>query len=299
MNSLEFSIRQLTQHNRDGSFATQSNRHRGLFAMAGQLYSLGYKLKAIQNLKPRHVEALVAFWKRDAISDETIRNRLGWLRWAATHSGKPGLIPKDNAAFGLKERTPYQGNKARRADAATLAKVPDPGIRLALRLQAAFGLRREEALKFRSSYADKGDRLVLKASWCKGGRSREIPITHPRQRELLDEVARTIGAGSLIPPRTTFIAHLQTYKAMTRAAGLGQAHGLRHAYSQWRYRVLAGRECPANGGPAAEAMTAQERNIDKRVRLQISRELGHGRIDVTDTYLGRRWAGGRYRKAAA
>jgi hypothetical protein len=47
---------------------------------------------------------------------------------------------------------------------------------MSLRLQAAFGLRREEAVKFQPSYADRGDRLALKASWCKGGRAREIPV---------------------------------------------------------------------------------------------------------------------------
>lgn len=299
MNSLEFSIRRLTAHNRDGSFATQANRHRGLFAIAGELHGLGYKLRDLRNLKPRHVAALVAHWKAREIADTTIRNRLGWVRWAAGKCGKPGLIPADNTEFGLKERTPFQGSKARRADAATLARVSDPRIRLALRLQAAFGLRREEALKFRPSLADAGDRIVLKASWCKGGKSREIPLTHPRQRELLDEVAGLAGNGSLIPDGKSYVRYLQTYKAQTRHAGLGQAHGLRHAYAQWRYRCLAGWECPANGGPSAEAMTEDERAIDRAVRLDISRELGHGRLDVTDTYLGRRWASGHHRKAVA
>jgi integrase len=299
MNSLAYSIKQLTLRNRDGSFATQANRHRGLSAIATELHDLGYKLKDVQNLKPRHVDVLVDHWKGGGIADETIRNRLGWLRWAAEHIGKKGLIPADNASFGLKERTPYQGNKARRADAETLARVSDPRIRLALRLQAAFGLRREEALKFRPSIADAGDRIVLKASWCKGGKSREIPLTHPKQRELLDEVARLAGKGSLIPDSRNYVQFLQVYKAQTRHAGLGQAHGLRHAYAQWRYRCLTGWECPANGGLSAEGMTEDQRAIDRAVRLDISRELGHGRVDVTDTYLGRRWASGHYRKAAA
>jgi hypothetical protein len=299
MNSLEFSIKQLTVHNQDGSHATRANRHRGLMAISGELHELGFKLKSAHNLKPRHVEALVAHWKGRQITDETIRNRLGWIRWVGDHVGKPGLIPKDNAVFGLAERTPYQGSKARRLDAETLDKVRDETIRQALRLQAAFGLRREEALKFRPSIADKGDHIVLKASWCKGGRSRIIPITHPRQREILDAVAKVAGDGSLIPTGRNYKKHLQTYKAETRRAGLGQAHGLRHAYAQWRYKVLTGWDCPAKGGPSAEALSATDRHFDSLARMQISNELGHSRIDVTDTYLGRRWADGHYRKAAA
>ena len=55
---------------------------------------------------------------------------------------------------------------------------------MSLKLQAAFGLRREESIKIRPEWADRGDRLALKASWTKGGREREIPIRtaeQPRQ----------------------------------------------------------------------------------------------------------------------
>jgi integrase len=299
MNSYEMSIRLLTGHNLDGANATQDNRHRGLVAMGDELHSLGYKIKSARNLKPHHVTRLVEHWKATEISDATIRNRLGWVRWAGDHVGKPGLIPKDNSAFGLAERTPFKGSKARRLDADKLARVRDETIRLALQLQAAFGLRREEALKFRPSIADKGTHIALKASWCKGGRAREVPITHPRQREILDAVARLAGVGSLIPEGRTYRKHLQTYKAQTRAAGLGQAHGLRHAYAQWRYKVLTRRACPAAGGPSADNLSATDRHLDEMARMQVSSELGHGRIDVTDTYLGRRWATGHYRKVAA
>ena len=129
MNNLEFSIKQLTVHNQDGSQATRANRHRGLMAIAGELHGLGFKLKSVHNLKPRHIEALVGHWKTREITDETIRNRLGWIRWVGDHIGKGGLIPKDNAEFGLAERTPYQGSKARRLDADTLARVRDEAIR--------------------------------------------------------------------------------------------------------------------------------------------------------------------------
>lgn len=42
-----------------------------------------------------------------------------------------------------------------------------------------FGLRREESLKFQPVFATNGldDSIRLKSSWCKGGRTRVIPIT--------------------------------------------------------------------------------------------------------------------------
>lgn len=41
---------------------------------------------------------------------------------------------------------------------------------MSLRLQAADGLRREESIKVRPDWADRGDVLRLKASWTKAGK---------------------------------------------------------------------------------------------------------------------------------
>ena len=88
-----------------------------------------------------------------------------------------------NAAHGIGERR-YVTNedRSRRFDAENLARVKDPHVRMSLQLQAAFGLRREEAIKFTPAYADRGDRVRIKASWAKGGRAREIPIWNEHQR---------------------------------------------------------------------------------------------------------------------
>ena len=258
--------------------------------MAGELKALGFKLPAATSLKPKHVDALVTHWKGEGITDVTIRNRLGWLRWWAEQINKPGLLPAENTAFGLAERTPYQGSKARRLDAATLAKVQDPHIKAALMMEAAFGLRREEALKFRPATSIRGDRIALKPSTTKGGRYREIEITHPQQRALLERVAALAGDGSLIPSGMTYRDQLNRYKHQTRAAGLGNAHGLRHDFAQRQYRRLTGWDCPAAGGRTIERMTPAEQRRDRAARLEISRLLGHNRMDISDTYLGRRTA---------
>jgi hypothetical protein len=53
---------------------------------------------------------------------------------------------------------------------------------MSLELQRAFGLRREEAIKFSPNYADQGDQLLLKASWTKGGKARTVPVRTQDQR---------------------------------------------------------------------------------------------------------------------
>lgn len=299
MKELNFDLMDLTRHSGEGSFATKACRSRGLQQIADELQGLGYKLKAAKNLAPKHVAALVASWKAAGIADATIRNRLGWVRWWAEKVGKPGLIGKDNESFGLAERARFTGNRAKSANDEALAKVRDDRVRLALKLEAAFGLRREEVFKMRPALADNGDRLALRSSWCKGGRYREVPITHPRQRVLLEEAKTLCGDGSLIGDGRNYHQAVKGYENELMRAGLRNAHGYRHAYAQWRYKVLTGWNCPAAGGRTCNNMSAEEQRRDYRARLQISHELGHGRIDVTDTYLGRRWLARGGREAAA
>lgn len=290
MDNLSFSLKTLCARSGEGSFGTRALRQRGLMAMADDLNTLGYRLPDGRSLKGKHVTALVAHWKTTGISDQTIRNRLTWLRWWAHQVGKTGLLPKSNDTYGLAERGRFSGNKARRLETTDLERIPDARVQLALKLEAAFGLRREEALKFRPVIADKGNRIALKASWCKGGRYREIPLTHDKQRALLDEVRAIVGDGSLIRAGQNYVQALKNYENQLLKAGHGGGHAHRHAYAQYRYKQLTGWSCPAAGGPTVDRMTLADVARDRAARLEISHELGHGRLDVTDTYLGRRFA---------
>lgn len=146
-----------------------------------------------------------------------------------------------------------------------------------LRLQAAFGLRREESIKFQPRNADRGDHIAIKGSWAKGGRDRTV----------LDEVHRLAGSGSLIPAHKTYIQQRNLYDGQCKAAGLSNMHGLRHRYAQMRYEVLTGWKAPAAGGLSAQQLTPAQHSRDWIARQTISRELGHERLQVTTVYLGR------------
>ena len=178
-------------------------------------------------------------------------------------------------------------SKARQLTAGDLAQVTDPYSRVSLQLQAAFGLRREESLKFQPAWADRGDRLVLKDSWTKGGHAREIPIRHVEQRQVLDEAKRVAGRGSLIPADRSYIQQLCRFEYQCDKADIHRVHGHRHQYAQARYRELTGWPAPAAGGPRSRELTREQRSIDREARLTISRELGHEREQVTAVYCGR------------
>lgn len=288
MRDFNYSLKQLCRRNQDGSFATRRDREYILDRIATQLHDMGYRHMRASSLKPRHVERLVEQWKVEGLSIATMKNRMAELRWWAEKIGKPGVVAGDNEHYGIGDRR-YVTNesKARELTAGDLAKVSDPYTHFSLRLQAAFGLRRAESIKIRPEWADRGDRLLLKDTWCKGGRQREIPVRNPEQRQLLDEAKQFAGRGSLIPPKLSYIEQLRRFEYQCNTAGIHRLHGHRHQYAQTRYRELTGWAAPAAGGPRSKELSPGQRAIDREARLTISQELGHEREQVTAIYLGR------------
>jgi hypothetical protein len=286
MDNLTFALRQLCKCNRDGSYETQSARLQVLMLASRQLREAGFRNMQPRSLKPRHVAALLERWRAEELSAGTLKNRLSVLRWWAKKVGKGDAVPADNAQLGIERRRFVTGeNKARDLDG-RLDRVTDPHVRISLRLQEHFGLRREESLKFQPRYADHGDYILLKGSWTKGGRPRVVPITTKEQRAVLDQAHELAGAGSVIPADKTYIQQRHTYDGQCKAAGLSHMHGVRHRYAQQRYEALTGWKSPAAGGPYQRALTAEQREVDWKVRQIISRELGHERFQITAVYLG-------------
>jgi len=288
MKDLNYQLKQMGQRNRDGSYSTQANRARILNQIANQLQEMGYRRMTTRSLKPKHVDALVKRWLSEGMAAGTVKNRMNCLRWWATKVDRRNVIARSNDFYGIPDRQFVSNDsKAVVVDDGTLSGVKDDHVRMSLELQRAFGLRREEAIKFMPGYADQGDHIRLKASWTKGGKARQVPILTQGQRTVLDRANRLAGTGSLIPPQKNYIQQLRTYERHTTQAGLSKLHGLRHAYAQARYRELTGWACPAAGGPASTTLSADQRRLDHQARLTISRNLGHARKQISAVYLGR------------
>lgn len=287
MDDLTYTLRQLCQRNRDGSHATQADRKQVLCLASRQLREAGFRQMRAGSLKSKHIEALLNRWQAEGLSTGTLKNRLSHLRWWAEKVDKGGVIPADNTLLGIpRRRLVTNQNKAKQLGNG-LERVNDPHARMSLSLQQAFGLRREESIKFQPSYADCGHCIVLKSSWAKGGRARKVPVTTPEQRTVLNQAHRLAGMGSLIPPHKTYIQQRHTYDGECKAAGLSHMHGLRHHYAQARYEALTGWKAPSAGGRPTRMLTDAERAQDMSARETISHELGHERIEITAVYLGR------------
>lgn len=287
MRDLNYQLKKICRRNKDGSFTTQRDRERLLTQIADQLHALGYRHMSAQSLKPKHIEALVKNWQGEELSPGAMKNRLAVIRWWAQKVNRQNVVARSNDYYGIPNRQfVTNDSKAKTVGADDLERVRDPRVRMSLELQQAFGLRREEAIKFIPDYADRGDHILLKESWTKGGKARAIPVRTEEQREILNRSHQLAGKGSLIPSAKNYRQQLRVYEADTARAGLSKMHGLRHAYAQQRYKELTGWLPPAAGGPLAKTLTPEQKVIDQQARLTISQELGHERLQIVSVYCG-------------
>ncbi len=229
---LKHSIHQLLKRKNVGSFATQADRKNILLRIADDLQKIGMLMPNIYSLKPKHVTALVKHWQEGGLSIRTIKNRMATVRFIFEATNKIAILPS-NDALGI-ERRNYKPRFNRALFNPDFSKITDRHLYLSLQLQKAFGLRREECIKIQPHIADKGARLELLPSWCKGGRGRVLPILTVEQRFWLDEAKKIVKQirASLIPKDKSFIQQRYIYDKQTERAGLKNLHGLRHAYAQ-------------------------------------------------------------------
>lgn len=209
MRDLNYQLKLLCKHSHEGSFETWVGRERQLSAIANQLHDLGFRQLKATSLKRKHVQALVNHWLEQNLSPGSIKNHMSCLRWWAEKVNKRAVVAASNSVYGVPDRQfVSEGSKARDLAVQRLAKVKDENVKMSLRLQQAFGLRREEAIKIQPRWADRGDRLHLKGSWTKGGRERSVPIRTQPQLDLLARAKQLAGTGSLIPRGRSYIEQL-------------------------------------------------------------------------------------------
>jgi integrase len=172
----------------------------------------------------------------------------------------------------------------------------DPWVGAQLRVARAFGLRVKEAVMLRPDCATKPDeagtpeRYLEVTRGTKGGRLRLVPIDTEPKRAALEAARRLVGreSGHLGHPARDLKQNLDRLHYVMRKFGVTRralgitAHGLRHGYAADRYEALAGTPAPIRGGCAPEKTT------DRRARLAVAEELGHGRKQIVGVYISAR-----------
>ncbi len=150
MRDLNYQLKQLCRHCREGSHATQAKRERMLTLIANQLHELGYRGMSARSLKPKHIEALLEHWREQELNTGTIKNRMAAIRWWANKVDKRNVVARNNEHYGIPDRRFVTNeSKAKTVTSEQLEKIKDEHVRMSLELQQAFGLRREEAMKIR------------------------------------------------------------------------------------------------------------------------------------------------------
>ena len=93
------------------------------------------------------------------------------------------------------------------------------------------------------------------------------------------------GSRNLLAPNESYLDFQQRIVRPARDIlhkhNLTGFHELRAAYACERYEQITHHPAPVNGGRCYQL----DRRLDKDARVQISDELGHGRIDVVSAYI--------------
>ena len=170
-----------------------------------------------------------------------------------------------------------------------------------LDLQRYLGLRFKESCLIDATKASKEAQLrgsVRITEGTKGGRSRIILVHSEQQRSALTEAAKIQGKDkSMIPPELSYKTYKNQYYAEVRMHSF-HFHSERHAFANNEYRRLMKVDSPVisgcSHGKEHIAYLAIKLNVshkeakmrDLNVRQKIAEFLGHGRISITNNYLG-------------
>lgn len=274
---------------KDKSYATNASIRERIITSMKDLHNIGYPIRNINNIKTKHIEALISHWKDKELSTGTIKNRMSDFRFITKAIGKTNMVADANKTYDIPNRS-YIPTENKAITDINLDKFKNQYLRASIELQKEFGLRREECIKIipsKALYTDpEGNKyLKLAPSWTKGKVGRTIPIRNESQIHAIDN-AKVVAQGKSLILAKTFIQQRKYYDRVTREQGYYNLHGLRHAYAQRRYKEITGWECPINDGPLRKDLSPSQKELDNQARLWISQELGHSRASITKNYIG-------------
>lgn len=258
-----------------------------------------YKLAKPENLKRKHIDALLADWLARGLSTSYIHNMLSMLRVFCSWIQKPGLVP------ATADVVPDRNHKRRQQTATrdkswagcginSIEKLKSiaetkPRIAMTLDLMRVFGLRFKEASLLRPCLADQGVYLDI-CRGTKGGRDRTHVIDTAEQRDLIERTKVMIGdkEACLIPRGMSYrqwqnhVYYVLRTHGITRKEIGTSAYGLRHERLNNLYEDHAGGPSPVRGGKPGDVSL----EADRFARQQVAEVAGHGRRRVSSAYLG-------------
>ncbi len=221
------------------------------------------------------IAKMVSYYKAQGLKDATIINYVSSLRSFLHETGRTN-INISNGELGLKREMEYK-DKSLNAKGVDINeklqyfKEKDANVYVQLKISSIVGLRKEESVHAALALAKgydivKDNKLILKGSWCKNGRPREIKLSQEKVREFAE--LKKFAISSDYNKSRDLKQEMNHIGNSIKNAGFNM-HAVRHAVAQERHAELI-----SNGKSGKEA------------RQVVSNELGHSRIYITKVYLG-------------
>lgn len=275
--------------------------------VASRLWRLGFKLKSLDAINGKHIEAIVRdYWAcgsspKHMAALMTDLNKLDdWIK-------KPGLVKTKEAYLPEVNRDEFKTSMVAKKSKSWSEHGIDVDLKIAeadrkdkrfglmLRLCLALGLRRCEALQVIPWKDDRGTFFDIRPGIAKGGRARTIPYTHEAQKQMVQYVKSQLKKSEFMgwtdgdeTGRNQLARNEGRYNRFMADIGITKVdsgvtgHGLRAEYAE-DMSILMGL-IPATRGGAKGQMSREDEDI---IRLQVSENMGHSRTSVTNAYYGK------------
>lgn len=265
-----------------------------------RLCALGYYPPTIDDLKAKHVGALLRDAEDRKVSASTFTGYVTCLTVLCLAIGKPQFVddvggylrdPEYVRRSGVAQYDKsLEGAGISFADVRARAMEVDERIACILELCYEFGMRVNEAWSCRPHQMLQGG--VVCIYWgCKGGRKRQLSLVLTDEQRALVERAKAFAfttAESMIPRgvrRKEWKSRWQ--RAMTRIGltrkQLGRTpHALRHSFLCKDFETVSGHPAPVHGGN----LHVIDSVADRAARELVANSAGHVRASIASAYVG-------------
>lgn len=217
----------------------------------------------------------------------TVMNLATRGRWLSVSPTQCGVPERQH----VRHRIPDGYDKAVTADG--IQALCDAGMSRAAgvaQLAREFNVRLKEGAMLDCKAAlreARKSREITVVRGTKGGKKRIIPVLKSTQTAALEAVAAIQGTDACLIPRDQNWSQfrdgeIRAARPLLKVSGISNFRELRTANACERYRDRTGCDAPVFQTARADP------SVDRDARLQGAKELGHGRIEITNCYIGGR-----------
>jgi hypothetical protein len=260
----------------------------------------------------RHVDLVIDLWRERAkageLSAATLQTYFSHLRTFTGWIGKPKLLKPIESYFEasmIRRHYAAQKDKSWKAKGLNVEAIVheieqyDRHAAASLAMMWAFGLRFKESVMLRpyddvltAAQAGKaGEGLYLDTHrGTKGGLRRFVPIASEVEKQAIERARQVARPGESVSDQRLSLAqaerrlrYVMEKFGFTKKELGATPSGLRHQYAGAQYTEEYG-----GPPPVVTGVNPDDAEADHRARLRVARRLGHGRVQISNAYIGAR-----------